>query len=382
MSNYGPMANLNQNGSFNLYEVGVSDPNQLRPREFKYHKSNVPLDFSQTTYDKLAMLTSQSSGFEGVVKKKGSNNDYTGYVQKRETNSRALSMTPSQRKSFALAAANNLANPGARGSGLGMQQSVDAQLMKTYDGRKKRQRFNEDVGETIAQNAQSQQTGKKLNANQLGKLGVSRRASIDDVESRQSKKSQYKSVTSAHQGKRAQVLDMKSETSSAYRHKIKGLVRQDYRYLMKLISQMDDKQLEKLGQELGAQVIEENDDEHRLEELDQVNDLSPTKDQVNNPEDYRSDISRQQYLEFRDFNYDYRLQEDQASVMDGKSVRSYKSSNYSAITKLAKQLEDEKQEREKMKKEIEELKKINNDLYRSLAKPESKAASPTKKGKQ
>lgn len=57
---------------------------------------------------------------------------------------------------------------------------------------------------------------------------------------------------------------------------------------------MDDKQLEKLGEELGAQIIEENEDENLQEEMDHVNDLSPSKDQINNPEDLRSTISKQQ----------------------------------------------------------------------------------------
>ena len=47
-------------------------------------------------------------------------------------------------------------------------------------------------------------------------------------------------------------------------------------------------------------------------------------------------------------------------------MKSYKSSNYLSITKLSQQLEEEKREREKMQKEIEELKKLNSDLCSAI----------------
>ena len=50
------------------------------------------------------------------------------------------------------------------------------------------------------------------------------------------------------------------------------------------------------------------------------------------------------------------------SVSQKLSITTYKSSNASVINKLAKQLEEEKKEREKMQREIDALKKINSDL--------------------
>ncbi len=47
-------------------------------------------------------------------------------------------------------------------------------------------------------------------------------------------------------------------------------------------------------------------------------------------------------------------------------VKSYKSTNFLAISKLSQQLEEEKREREKMQKEIEELKKLNSDLCSAI----------------
>ncbi len=47
-------------------------------------------------------------------------------------------------------------------------------------------------------------------------------------------------------------------------------------------------------------------------------------------------------------------------------MKSYKSTNFIAISKLSQQLEEEKREREKMKKEIEELKKLNSDLCSAI----------------
>ena len=41
---------------------------------------------------------------------------------------------------------------------------------------------------------------------------------------------------------------------------------------------MDEKQLEKLGEELGDRIIEENEDDNMMEEMDEVNDLNPSKD--------------------------------------------------------------------------------------------------------
>jgi hypothetical protein len=49
--------NNKNNESFNLYEVGVSDPNLLKPREFKHLYNKVPLDISVNAYEKLAALT-------------------------------------------------------------------------------------------------------------------------------------------------------------------------------------------------------------------------------------------------------------------------------------------------------------------------------------
>lgn len=59
-SSFGPDKKISMNGSFNLYEVSLSDPNQIRPREFKYHKASVPVNFSDSTYDKLATLAHSS----------------------------------------------------------------------------------------------------------------------------------------------------------------------------------------------------------------------------------------------------------------------------------------------------------------------------------
>ena len=36
--------------SYNVYEIGVSDPNKLLPREFKPHMSTLPGEVAKTTY--------------------------------------------------------------------------------------------------------------------------------------------------------------------------------------------------------------------------------------------------------------------------------------------------------------------------------------------
>lgn len=61
---------------------------------------------------------------------------------------------------------------------------------------------------------------------------------------------------------------------------------------------------------------------------------------------------------------------------DIKTNISFKSSNYSAINKLSLQLDDERKEREKMKLEIEELKKMNSELCSAILNPKG---SPVKK---
>lgn len=69
----------------------------------------------------------------------------------------------------------------------------------------------------------------------------------------------------------------------------------------------------------------------------------------------------------------------------GKTVKTYKSSNYSAINKLSQQLDEERREREKMRKEIEDLKKMNSDLCNAILASNSSMShlggggSPTKK---
>ena len=56
--NKSPLQNANNNESFYLYEIGVSDPNKILPREFKQHMSNLPGEVSKTTYERLADITS------------------------------------------------------------------------------------------------------------------------------------------------------------------------------------------------------------------------------------------------------------------------------------------------------------------------------------
>ena len=46
-----------RNENFNLYEAGTSDPNNLRPREFKHPYGNVPVDLTKSAYDQLHALT-------------------------------------------------------------------------------------------------------------------------------------------------------------------------------------------------------------------------------------------------------------------------------------------------------------------------------------
>jgi hypothetical protein len=75
--------------TFNMYEVGLSDPNQIRPREFKYLYRNVPVELSKTAYDKLNALTQASSnsrvsfigaaGFDASIKKSNQVAEYIGY---------------------------------------------------------------------------------------------------------------------------------------------------------------------------------------------------------------------------------------------------------------------------------------------------------------
>jgi len=41
-----------------LYEIGVSDPNKILPREFKQHMSTLPGDVAKSTFERLAEITS------------------------------------------------------------------------------------------------------------------------------------------------------------------------------------------------------------------------------------------------------------------------------------------------------------------------------------
>lgn len=76
-------------------------------------------------------------------------------------------------------------------------------MMRTYDGRKKRQRFNEDVGEAIVEAKQIQnENNKKFNQTNLGRFGVNRRASNDEIDSKLSKRSQLKSQLTNNLGSR------------------------------------------------------------------------------------------------------------------------------------------------------------------------------------
>ena len=40
------LGKMQGDSSFNMYEVGLSDPNSIRPRDFKHHYQNVPVNIS------------------------------------------------------------------------------------------------------------------------------------------------------------------------------------------------------------------------------------------------------------------------------------------------------------------------------------------------
>lgn len=78
------------------------------------------------------------------------------------------------------------------------------------------------------------------------------------------------------------------------------------------------------------------------------------------------------------------LADAKSTATELKSSRSSaRLSSVTAINKLQSQLEEEKREREKMQREIEELKKINNDLCSALLNPSTKKSesSPLKVAK-
>lgn len=80
---------INHNdSSFHVYEVGKSDPNQILPREFKPHFSQIPADIHKTTYERLAEITSQSGKGLGIIKKSSQmqhRNQYVNYRAKTST---------------------------------------------------------------------------------------------------------------------------------------------------------------------------------------------------------------------------------------------------------------------------------------------------------
>jgi hypothetical protein len=84
--------------------VGLSDPNSLKPRDFKYHYKQMPV--SQNAFEKLTALTTQTgSGYE-VLKKNTHMNEYTAFgnkVNDKDKTSlmmRAHSQMNSQRKNI------------------------------------------------------------------------------------------------------------------------------------------------------------------------------------------------------------------------------------------------------------------------------------------
>eukprot|EP00347_Sterkiella_histriomuscorum_P018955 403343518 len=380
--NYGPDGKITMNGSFNLYEVGLSDPNQLRPREFKYHKTNVPLDFSNTTYEKLAKLTSTGSTFEGLVQKKTPLNEYTGYQQKSQ-GSRALSHVSSKRKSFALIAAQNLANNhGQQQQQQQQNQYQNNQEQRTYDGKRKRQRFNEEFDDTISRNSTIQHAKSAMSQHRLtqgslnsfnnngGRLAGGEKSMLTgDKQSGITKNTQLKSLVSIQKSYLRKQQDAKTDSSSQFRAKVQGMV-----------NTLDDKQLERLSHELGA-----NDNKTDI----------LTQDEQGDDPDHQAELQDVVVdLKNHDRNPHNQHQEDQLSMNDIKSVttdiksqigsqhggamstKSYKSSNYSAINKLSQQLDEERKEREKMQQEIEELKKMNSDLCNAILNTKE---SPSKK---
>lgn len=132
----------------------------------------------------------------------------------------------------------------------------------------------------------------------------------------------------------------KSETPSEYRQKVIGLV-----------NQLDERQLDKLDKVLELEVALEEDGQEQAQQSNEPINEAPVTMQEKNV----SQIEESPYI----------MQAERVEDVKSAhgSVWSRRLSNgTSAITmlnKLEKQLNDEKNEREKMRKEIEELKQMN-----------------------
>ncbi|TNV86250.1 hypothetical protein FGO68_gene13267 [Halteria grandinella] len=330
-------SNFNDN-SFHVYEIGKSDPNQILPREFKPHFTQLPGEVHKSTYERLAEITSQTGKNMGIVKRPSQMKhriEYVNYRAKTSTNedehgqrSATLSQQ-SRRTSLAPVLSKTI-----------QQQQTPSQEY-TYDGKKKRKRFNENLDqETIEAVKQAQQsTQQRLTTARLEELdtgagGVPTEKSHKSGISRSSRSTAIlraiiRKATNKKEGE-------KSETPSEYKQKVLGLV-----------NELDERQLEKLDRVLEEEQQREQDELDAIEQAEEelLDDIKPLaeKEQITAPK-----------------------HEDTQSVLSRASGRLSNGTTATMLNKLERQLQEERNERERMRQEIEELKKMNQQLAQSI----------------
>jgi len=133
-----------------MYEVSNSDPNSIRPREFKQLYRNIPLEMSESHMNQLHQLTAGSGAGFDLLKKNTLNQDYVGYYHKSKLSEVG---DPKRARSQAGFSKRKSVN-------LNKQPAV--QDKRDEFGKKKRQRFNEELGEDVI----SKKSGVSLNAYQ------------------------------------------------------------------------------------------------------------------------------------------------------------------------------------------------------------------------
>mmetsp|Transcript_39562 Transcript_39562/g.29218 ORF Transcript_39562/g.29218 Transcript_39562/m.29218 type:complete len:139 (+) Transcript_39562:119-535(+) len=127
--------------NFNLYELGTSNPNAIKPREFKHLYRNVPIEVSNEHLKRLQQLTGNSNHF---LKKQSAMQDYVGYNSRQQ----ATRDTDSRRSKSVL-------------GGTVKKEEANPEEQRDEFGRKKRKRFNEGLDEVM-----SKKSGMSLTAYQ------------------------------------------------------------------------------------------------------------------------------------------------------------------------------------------------------------------------
>lgn len=111
--------------------------------------------------------------------------------------------------------------------------------------------------------------------------------------------------------------------------------------------------------------VEKKESGLKAEDLEQLNSKQITLDK-NRGEEEKSVITKKD---------DGTVSEMKSVTTEMKSQKTNKTSS-TVISKLQKQLDDEKKAREKLKEEIEELKKMNNELCNAILSTNSQISMP------